>query len=882
MGAFLRRFLALFRRRRLDRDLDDELAFHLAMRREEQGRQGVALADADIAARRQFGNVLRVKEDARDAWVLAWLEDVLQDVRFALRGFRRSLTFSLTAVLTLCVGIAGTVTIFSVVNAVLLRPLPFKDSDRVVFVQGATSSRPDRVSLLVPTADLPQLSRESTTLSHFSTLETLSVKLGDLGDDGDAPVALRAWISPAAFELFDQRPLFGRALEPSDARPGAEPVVVLSYRAWQRYLAGAGDVVGRRLTLNGLSHVVIAVMPRGFAFPTPDVEMWSAWTHVPPAGVSVATVTIARLKEGVSLTAATAEINSLFINMHPLFGRSDRPPPLKLVPIKQQIVAPIRTALLVALTAVVFVLLIACTNVTTLLLARAATRQREMAIRTALGAGRIRLGQQVLVESIVLGVLGGAAGASVAFALVRLLPAVGPIYVHRLADVRVDGSFLVAALVTTLSASVLFGCAPALRVMRPKWARTPQKYSGFSASSSPSLGRNRTRAALTVLQVALAVMLLIAAGLLGGSFVHLARFDLGYVPDDVLTFTVQVPPTRHSDSERRTIYAQLFERFAASSGVSSVAVAARLPTQPGGSFGGRLGVPGSAEPVPAQLKPVSHNYFDVLRIPIVDGRRFDDTDRPGPTMAVIVSRRLAAAFPDGQALHQTVQLNGPSGSLPLRVVGVAGDVVANSVEAVVRPDMYVLFDQVPVGPGFQPLSSMSFLVRSDGDPGAIVRTVRNVVRQTDPRLRVEDVRTLDDLLSSSLIQPRTNAVLLGLLALVAVLLTAVGIYGIIAYVVTERTQEVGIRMAVGAEQGDVLALIMGQSALLVVPGIMIGLGGAAALTRYLETMLFGLTPLDIRIFGGVPVLVVAVMLVASYLPARRATRIDPVAALRCE
>jgi putative ABC transport system permease protein len=881
MGAFLRRVRALFRRSRLDRELEEELAFHLAMRLEDQRRQGVTAGDGDLLARRQFGNVLRVKEYARDAWSFRWFEGILQDARFALRGFRRSPTFSVTAVLTLCIGIGGTVAIFSIVNAVLLRPLPFKESERVVYVQGSTSSRPGTVSLLVPTADLPQLSRESTTLSHFSTFETGEVRVGEPGEDGSAVVAVRASISPAAFELFDQRPFLGRGLEPDDAQPGAEPVVVLSYRAWQRYLAGAADVVGRRLTLNGVAHVIIAVMPRGFSFPTPDVAMWTVWTFVPPPGVSMATVTIARLKDGVSLKSATAEVNSLFVSMHPLFGRNDRPPPLNLMPIKQQIVAPFRTALLVGLTAVVFVLLIACTNVATLLLARASARQREMAIRRSLGAGRRRLGQQVVIESVVLGLLGGAAGASVAFGVVRLLPALARLYAHGLADVRVDGSFLVTVLVTTLSASVVFGCAPALRVMHPEFALNLQRHAGFSASSSPSLGRNRTRAALTVLQVALAVILLIAAGLLGGSFVHLARFDLGYVPDDLLTFTVPTSPAQYSEFDRRAMYRQLFELLNASSGGRSVAMTARLPTLPGGVFAGGLGVPGSSELIPVQMKAVSHNYFDVLRIPIVEGRAFVETDRPGQPMPIIVSRHLAAAFP-GRALHQVVQLNGPFGSLPLRVVGVARDVVANSVEAVVRPDMYVLFDQVPVGPGVRPLTSMSFVVGSDGDPTALVRTVRHVVRQIDSRLRVDDVRTLDELVSGSLVQPGANAALLGLLALVAVVLTAVGVYGLIAYIVSERTQEVGIRMAVGARRGDVLALIMGQSAMLVIPGILIGLGGASALTRYLKTLLYGLTPLDMRIFSAVPVIVIGVMLLASYLPARRATRIDPVAALRCD
>jgi predicted permease len=882
MPAFLRRLLLSFRRRRLDHDLNDELAFHLAMRQEEQVRRGIAPADADFTARRHFGNVLSVKEHARDAWVLTRLESVLQDVRFALRGFRRSLTFSLTAVMTLSIGIGGTIAIFSVVNAVLLRPLPFKDSDRVVYVQGTDSPRPYAPSQRLPTSDLPQLRRESTTLSHFSTLETLPVRVGDPGDDGNAPIALRALISPAAFELFDQRPLFGRGLEPGDAQPGAELVVILSDGAWQRYLGGAADVLERRLTLNGVPHVVIAVMPRGFSFPTPNVEMWSAWTYVPPPGVFTTPVTIARLKDGVSLESATAELNSVFINMHPVFARGNRPPPLKLVPIKEQMVAPIRTALLVALIAIVFVLLIACTNIATLLLARAAARRREMGIRSSLGASRARLGQQVLVESAVLALLGGVVGACVAFGLVRLLPSLELTYIPRLAEVRVDGSFLLGALVTTLSTSLLFGCAPALRVMHAEFTPTPQRHAGFSASNSPSLGRNRTRSALTVVQVALAVMLLVGAGLLGGSFVYLARFDLGYNPDDVLTFAVRLPPTQYSDGEQRTIYAQLLDRLRTTTHARA-AMTGRLPTSPGGTLGGLLQVPELSERVPAQLRPVSRDYFDVMRLPIVEGRGFDGTDRPGQAPAIVVSRQLAATFPDGRALDRTVQLNGPLEGIPLQVVGVAGDVMASSVEAVARPDMYILVDQLSTdlkAPGL--FRSASFVVRVNGDPMSLIPTIRGLVHQIDPRLSIENVTTLREVVSASVVQPRTNALLLGIFAAIAVLLTAIGIYGLIAYIVTERTQEIGVRMAVGADRLDVLALMFGQSALLVLPGIGFGLGGAAALTRYLESMLYGLTPLDGRTFVIVPVAVIVVMLVASYLPARRATRIDPVAALRCE
>jgi predicted permease len=877
MGAFLRRLLALVRRNRLDRDLDDEIAFHVAMRQSGQKKDGTDPDNDLLASRHQFGNVLRVKEQTRDTWVFPWLEGVLQDMRFALRGLRRSPGFSLVAVAVLALGIGGTVTIFSVVNAVLLRPLPFKDSDRVVYVLGSRSPRPDVMTPLLRFVDLPALRQASKTLSSLSALVVREVRLDGLGEGGASANALRAFISSATFELFDQRPLLGRGLEPRDEQPGAELTLVLSYGAWQRYFGEAADILGRRLTLNGFPHTVVGVMPNGFSFPTPDVEMWAAWA---PSSGNAATLTIGRLNDGVSLEAATAELNAVFMAMYPWFIRPDLPPPLKLVSVKEQMVAPVRTALLVTFAAVACVFLIACSNIATLLLARAAGRRREIGIRTSLGASRWRIGQQVFIESLVLGALGGVGGLWLAFGLLRLLPSFELTHIPRLGEVRADGAFFLAVFGMTLLTSVLCGSTPALRLTDRRFAQVRNDI-GFSATGSPSLGRNRTRGVLTVVQVSLAVMLLIGAGLLGGSLIHLARFDLGYDPDDVLTFTVPMPPTQYSDAEQGAMYGQILERLHTMTR-SQVALTARLPTQPGGTFGGLLQVPGLAEGVPAQLRAISRDYFDVLRLPILEGRGFDGTDRGGQPPAVIVSRHLAAAFPEGRALDRTVQLNGPFAGIPLRVVGVAGDVVASSVEALVRPDLYILTDQLPVGRLEGQLRAAFFIVRSEGDLATLVPTIRAVVHQIDSRLELDRINPLRELVSASVAQPRTNAAIFSIFAAVAILLTAVGIYGLIAYTVAERTQEIGVRMAVGADRGDVLALMMGQSALLVVPGIVLGVGGAAALTRYLETMLFGLTPLDPRTFAIVPLIVTLVMLAASYLPARRATKVDPLVALRCE
>jgi putative ABC transport system permease protein len=880
LPAFVRRLKALFQRRRLENDLNDELAFHLAERQEDAVRRGIPRADAELRSRRQFGSVLQVKEQAQDAWGFRWLESVLQDVRFALRGLRRSPGFAAVAVTVLAVGIGGTVAIASVVNAVLLRPLPFKDSDRVVYIQGSGAPRPGVMLLRVRAVDLPALRQASQTLSHFSILLQREVKLDAFGGVGGEATIQNASVSPAAFALFDARPVLGRGLEPSDEEPGASMSAVLSYKAWQRYFGGAADVLGYRIALNGFPYTVVGVMPREFSFPTPDVDMWSAW-GLPPGNTVM--MTIARLNDGVSLEAATAELNALYARMYPFLWRPGQTPPLELLPIKQQMVGPVRSALLAMGAAIGLVLLIACSNIASLLLARAAGRRREIAIRSSLGADRWRIGRQMLTESLVLGLVGGLAGVAIAVGFVRWLPSFELTHIPRLGEVKIDSAFLLASLATTLVTTLLFGCAPVLRMIGPSFPRAARSgTSGFSASSVPSLGSSRMRAVLTVVQVALAVMLLVGAGLLGGSFVHLARFDLGYDPDQVLTFAVPMPPTQFSDAEQRATYAQILDRLQTTTHVKA-ALTGRLPTQPGGTFGGLLRIPGLLEKIPAQLRPVSRDYFDVLRLPIVEGRTFDETDRAGQPPAIIISRQLAADFPEGRALDRTVQLNGPFEGMPLHVVGVAADVVASSVEALARPDIYMVVDQLPADLKAQGLLRSAFLlVRAEGDPMALVPNLRGLVRQIDSRLSIENATTLRELVSASVAQPRLNALLVGIFAAIAVLLTAVGIYGLIAYIVTERTQEIGVRMAVGAESLDVLALMLRQSAMLVLPGIVLGIGGAAALTGYLQSLLYGLTPLDVRTFVLVPVAVIAVMLVASYLPARRATKIDPVVALRCD
>jgi predicted permease len=819
-----------------------------------------------------------LEKKVRDAQTIRWIESVMQDIRFAIRSLRRSPGFTSVAVLTLALGIGANTAIFSVVHAVLLRPLPFTDSDKVVYIVGNVPSRPEVMTMRVPMSDLPRLRSESRTLSNFSTMSVQPTTLTWTGSI-DPVKTSRASISPAVFEFLATRPIVGRVFASSEEQPGSQLVAMLSYSIWQTHFAADPTIVGRSITLDGMTHTVTGVMPRGFAFPTPEVHVWSAM-QLPPSANLVALI-IARVKDGVSIETAAAEINTVFIRMHQRQPQGDTggaPPPLRLISVKEQMIAPVRQALLVMLGAVGLVLLISCSNIASLLLARSVARRREIEIRISLGAGPGRLVRQVLTESVVLALLGGMAGSLIAFGGVRLLALDSEI--PRLAEVRVDISFLLVVLMTSICTGLLFGSAPAGRLAR---FRFEQAVVGKNVSAVSLLGRNRARNVLTVFQVGMAVVLLTGAGLLGGSFVNLARVELGYDTDRVLTFEVPMPRGRYNDEERNAIQEALIERLKAINGIVAAAITDRLPTQPGGAFAGLLQVPGTLARIPVQLRPVSSDYFDVMRLRLVEGRTFEDTDRPGQAISLIVSQQVAAGFPEGRLLGKIVRLNGPFEAFDMHVVGIARNVLTSGLEQTPRADVYVKLEQWPAEPRFQSmLRSMRFVIRAENNPMRLVPTIRSLVVQTDQRLFIDNISTMQQLVANTTARPRTYALLLGVFSLVAVLLAGVGIYGLTAYIVTERTREIGIRMALGAERADVVRLVLSHSSSLGGLGIILGLAGAAAVTRYLDKLLFGLSPLDPRIFATVPVVFILIILAASYVPTRRATKVDPLVALRCE
>lgn len=800
------------------------------------------------------------------------LESVARDVRVALRGWIRAPGFAAAAVTTLALGIGANTAVFSAFYAVMVRPLPFKDSDRVVYLRGGP-----------PMVDIPQLRAASKTLSSISVLVLGDVSVGGVRD-GETVELRRAVISPSAFELLDVQPAIGRLFAPRDEDVGAEPVVMISYAAWQEQFGADPHLLGRRITIAGYAQTIVGVMPRGFAFPSPDVQMWNVailpaarpGEERSPQGAT----TIARVNRGVSLEAAAAELNTLFVGLHPEAAQAiaHGAPPLTLLQVKEQMVAPVRTALLVLAAAAALVLFIACSNVAWLLLARANRRRNDIGVRIALGAGTGRVLREVLTESVMLALSGGLVGTLLAVLGLQFLRVFHGNTIPRLAEVNIDAAFLLISVASSVVTVAVSGVLPGLRIARFRLVpvgRAPTAHGGAGGL----LGR-KSASVLTIAQVSSAVVLLIAAGLLLRSFAGLARLDLGYEPADVLTCEVRLPPNRYSNIEQSRILSQLSERLGAVPGVVAVAATSRLPTQPGGVFFGRLQLPEGGGHVPVNVTPASATYLNVMRLRVAAGRWFDDRDRHGGETAIVVSRQVAASFASGRATDSVVQLNGPFDGIPLHVVGVVDDTFTGGPDGVARPDIYMKLDQWPAT---LPLPLRSLIgIRHNGSPAELAPTVRILISQVEPSLSADHIVSMQDLVSRSTERPLAYATLLGAFAVVAVVIALVGIYGFVAYIVSARTYEIGVRMALGARQAQIMHLVLGYFVTVTVTGVVLGLVAAAAVTRYLQAMLFGLTPLDAMTFAAVPVSFMAVAILAAYGPTRRATRVDPLVSLRSE
>ncbi len=803
------------------------------------------------------------------------METLWQDIRYGARQLLRSPGFTSVAVLTLALGIGANTAIFSVVNAVLLRPLPFPEPDQLVLITENNLSR-GWTSFAVSPANYLDWQRQAQTLQSMASFRGAGFNVSG-GTEPERVIA--AQVSASFFNVLGVSPLLGRTFTEEEDRPGHGRVVVLGHGFWQTHFAGDPQIVGKTVLLSGESYEVIGVMPPDFRTPG-QTQVWApaAFTErqVQQRGSHYINV-IARLKPEVSLEQARAELVAVAKRLEAQYPETNTGWSTNVNTLHQQVVGSVERPLKVLLAAVGFVLVIACANVANLLLARAAGRQREIAIRTALGAGRLRLVRQLLTESVLLGLAGGALGLLLAFWGIDLLRALNPGTIPRASGIGVDRWVLLFTTGVSLLTGFLFGLAPALACSHMEVGES-LKEGGRTASVGR--GRQRLRQGLVVVETALALVLLVGSALLLRSFARLQGVDPGFRADNLVLALVNLPQSKYpTDAQEVAFYRQVLERVRARPHVLGAAVSTTPPLS-GSDFvlsfrtEAQEGLP-PQDLLSANYGAVSADYFRVLGIPLLEGRAFTNQDVEGmPRVAVINQTMARRIFPNQSPIGKRIRI-GVNGSIWREIVGVVGDVRHYELGDEPTMQMYEPYSQ-------QSWPTMMILVKTESEPHAFVPMLRSEVLAVDKDQPLGVVRTGEEILAQSVAQPRFRTVLLGLFAFLAALLAAVGIYGLMAYSVLQRTHEIGVRRALGAQPRDIIRLLLRQGMALMLVGLAAGLAGAFVLTRFLEGMLFGVTARDPMTFGGVPLLLAAVALLACWMPARRAARVDPMVALRYE
>src|SRR5215510_115192 len=788
-----------------------------------------------------------------------------QDLRYGFRMLVKKPDFTIVAVFTLALGIGANSAIFSVVNGVLLRPLPLEDPDRLIkiwetFLPGGHG-----------TASVPNLKDwrdQNTVFNGIAAYQFSSLNLRGQ----DSPERLQgATVSPNFFEVVGVRPRLGRAFQIGEDEAGRNRVALLSHRLWQRSFGGDAGVVGKEISLNGENYTVIGVMPPEFRFPSRLTEVWVPLVMPPDLAQQRDNhwmFTLARLKPDVGFEQAREQMVNIARRIERQYPDSQAGRSVFLIPLQEETVQNIRPALLALLFAVGFVLLIACANVANLLLARATSRRREIAVRTALGAGRLRLVRQMLTESLLLAVTGGALGLALAKWGVEGLLVLAANFLPRANEVGLD--WRVAAFTAALSilSGVLFGLIPALQSSRVDLQSALKEGAGGGA--------------LVVVEVAATLVLLIGAGLLIKSFIRLYETDLGFKAENVLTMSLALPRTKYPDAQSAAAFHQkLIDRVAALPGARSAGLINSLPLQRSG-FSGGVTIEGQGpyepgrQPV-AGFCAISPEYFRALSVPLISGRFFTAEDQRNSALVVIVNQALAQQYLPGQnPIGKRMQFIGNDWRT---IVGVVGDVRESGVTRAATAGVFFPVNQV----GYAPLiQTMSLAVRADAEPTALISAVRNAVREIDPAQPVFNVKTMEAVVADSVSDRRLNMLLLGIFAAVALTLSVIGIYSVMSYTVSQHTREIGIRMALGARPTDILKLVVGQGMGLTLVCVGLGVAGAFGLTRLMATLLYGVTATDPLTFAVVSALLMVVALLACCVPARRATKVDPMVALRTE
>ena len=846
--------------------------------------------------RSKFDLLKRSTGSFRDA---LWLqpkrleEDMFQDLRYGVRMLIKSPVFTIITVVTLALGIGANTAIFSVVNTVLLRSLPFQNPDQLVMIWETSPSR----GLLQGTPSPPDFREWRSRTQSFQQMAAIYDTDFNLSGTGDPERLSGAVVSADFFHMLGMSATLGRTFLPTEEQFGAHSVVVLSDNLWQRRFGADPQIIGRAITLNNHPYTVIGIAPPDFKFPETRFELW-----VPMAFASDDLMNtrgnhflsvIARLKPGFTIAQAQAEMETVTGQLAQEH-QENAGLGARVVSLHEDLVSGYRPALLVLFGAVSFVLLIACVNVANLLLARSTARQKEFAIRTALGASRLRIVRQLLTESILLGAMGGALGLLLAWWGVSLLPAFGPTDMPRVVDVSVDSRALAFTFLISVLTGVIFGLAPVLQAFHYDLSGA-LKEGGRSATEGKRAGR--VRRVLVITEIALSLMLLVGAGLLAGSFWRLLRVDPGFDPDNLLTLQITLPKTKYPEPQQaQAFYRQLIERVSALPGVKSAGETTSLPFAAGG-WGKMLSIEGRPAPTSMEMVPVvqyrqvSPDYFSTLGMSLIGGRFFTERDNSNsPPVALINEEMARRFFPGENPLGKRIWMGPPDEMLPpgalppgysfprLTVVGVMKNVKHQGLNREPKPEVYISHLQ-----GAEETARNMFLaVRTTTAPLSFAAAVREQIMTIDKDQPVADVRTMQQRMAESLSSARFNMVLLGIFAGVALLLAAIGLYGVIAYSVAQRTHEIGIRMALGAQRSDVLKMVMGQGLILTLVGITIGLASAFFVTRFMSSLLYGVTATDPLTFMGVSLVLAVVTLLATLIPARRATKVDPMIALRNE
>jgi putative ABC transport system permease protein len=875
LNDLLRRWRALIHQDELDQELDEELRFHLDRLIEQNIKNGMSPEEARYTALKSFNRVDQSKEECRDARGVGLLDNLRRDVSYSVRVLLKNYAFTIVVVLTLALGIGANTAIFSFANGILLRPLPYPQSDRLA-VLDETALKQGMESMAVSFPNFLDWREQNTVFEDIGIYYgTSRFSLSGAGE----PIEVRgSFISSGLFEILRVSPQLGRTFTANEDRPDEDAVVILGHNLWQRNFGGDQNIIGRKIMISNRPRTVVGVMPPGFRFPEVS-ELWAPVALTPQTftrtdhGLS----SIARLKDGVSFQQAQAEMTNIAARIEQQNPLTNEGLGVKVTSLRDTLTGDYREALLILLGVVGCVLLVACVNVANLMLARATARQREFALRAALGASRWRIMRQLLVESLVLAFIGGLLGFILSIWALRLLLTAIPIDLPFWMNFGIDLRVLGFTAAITVLTGLLFGAAPALQTSRVDLNDTLKE--GGRGSSGV---RGRARSLLVVTEIALSLVVLVGAGLMIQSFLRLKRVNIGLNPHNVLTAGVSLPRAKYKqDDQRSTFFKHLLERVRNLPGVEAASVTATLPLS-GDNWGRSLTVEGFPVLALAQAPAIQHtvvapDYFRTMGIPLLAGRDFNDADAGGSPNVTIIDERLAREYwPNQSPIGKRVRFGPPEDNEPWHtIVGVVGTVRHQRMQEDTRKSVYLPHQKIPV-------SGLALVVRTKANPQELTGAIRREVAQLDPDLPVSEVETMEEVVAESIWQPRLYATLFGAFAGGALLLALIGIYGVMAFLVQTRTHEIGVRMALGATTRDVFNLIVGRGMKLTAAGVLIGVAGAIALTRLMHSLLFNTSATDPITFIVISALLSLAAFFACYLPARRAARVDPLIALRYE